>query len=147
MPDFEGWEPDYSEDSIKQLGRWFQLFIGVECETGGGAKEKRGDGNRGEAGHGLSTTLPETAVPIIADIGIYLGECVRLSKAGLVWERRGGNSKNMDYNSPVIMTSSGVGFNALATARAVAARVQSGEKDADAFWEVFCVWRDIAQRN
>lgn len=137
-PGFERWQASYEGESLTELGKWLAEVVLVRDAIKPGEPK---------AGRSKKLILSDRAVSLIADVGIYLGECIRRSRPGLEWTREKGDSKNRDYNSPVVRMPNGMGFNALNNASGTAVRIAEGDREPEVLCDTYKTWCDMAALN
>lgn len=105
---YEGWQPDYSDLSVRVLETW--LHNNVRCvPTSSQVKEEIKNKHSNSAVRLVenlySTDLTSVSYSICYDSGIYLGEALRIRCAGVEWCIGPPPKTGVLYNWPIISTA------------------------------------------
>jgi len=137
-PNFEDWKPDFSPDSLVQLGVWLKR---VACNRK--LTEEELDK--------LRVNLPSYITPkdedlsfqtisLSVDIGMYFGEVMRKNVAGLRWDQIFGSRKFARFGRPVIAGVGKIVLDPVIVVANVASALIDGRNSPQLLRELFDRW-------
>ncbi len=142
---FENWSPDYSPDSLKALGKWFQVQIETRRRTTdeiNAIYDNSPDWFR--AVDVEANELTNKTFSIAMDVGMYFGQVVIRSCTGARWcQHATGTKRDVNFGHVVIRTPTcKVELNPVQLMIVLAYSWAANEHDADRLSHLYYIWRD-----
>ncbi len=139
-PGFEGWQTDFSPESLTGLGEWFAIHVEVRKKT----KEEI-DKIKSQLTFPIDIPeeeLTEATFSLAYDIGIYLSQVFLKNHGLLKWEQLFGNKKNVDYGQPVLMGFGKVPFNPIRITVVLAYGLSDKTRNGNGLKEIYDIWQN-----
>lgn len=144
-PGFEGWNPDYSPESLNALGEWFV-----------GKVQKRDlTQNEVETLECSATTsvgipawdLTDETKSLSVYVGMYYGQVAVQNVPAVTWKQSLENKKMADFGQPVVAGPGVVPINPVRVANSFACGLIDGTKTGANLRKAYDYWAKLATKN
>lgn len=142
---FEGWNPDYSPESLDALGEWFSGKAKKRDLT---QDEVEALKSKGAASVEIpSWDLTEDTKSLAVYVGMYYGQVALHNNPHIKWEQQLANKKMADFGQPVVAGPGVVPINPVRIANSFACGLIDGTKTGGNLRKAYDYWAKIATKN
>ncbi|WP_155696858.1 hypothetical protein [Burkholderia stagnalis] len=140
-PRFEGWDADYSADSLDVLGIWYAGKVEKISLTPSEVQVMKG-----EMKMPVETrdwVLTDDTMSLAVYIGMYYGEVALKNNPLLSWQQQTGSKKLADFGQPVIAGPGVVPLNPVRVVNSFAYGLLEGAKSGGQLREAYDYWSNL----
>lgn len=140
-PGVEDWKPDFTPESLNELGRWFANNVQTRLRTD---EEKEEIYRRApqwfRAVSIESKELTDDTVSLAVDVGMYLSQVLLKNNETLFWDQHLARKDDVDYGHAVLRGFGKLHFNPVRMAIALAYGIVHGRRTGDGLREIYDIW-------
>lgn len=139
---FQEWIPDYSPDSLQDLGRWFVLNVQTRKRTAEDKERIYGRAPKWFQNIEVSDyELTNRTFSLAIDIGMYMSQVFLKNNPSLKW--RHCMQQTIDYGQPVIAGFGKLDFNPVQMIVTHAYAIARRTRNADGLRELYNIWTKL----
>ncbi len=144
-PGFEEWQADYSRNSFKLLGAWFERQVSTRPRTPQELAQKS-QGPIPEVASAPWELTNETFSWAI-DVGLYFGESLQKRYPSLKWEQDQTDKRSADFGQAVLVGFGSVPLNPISIMVTLAYGIAKRERTGDRLSELHSLWDQLAAQK
>ncbi len=145
-PSYESWKPDYSPDSLSDLGDWFATNIQTRHRT----MEEKDEIYQNAPGwfrqvEIKNEELNNRTFSLAIDIGIYLSQVFLKNNSSISWHLYKGSNKDINYGQPVLKGFGDKYLNPIHLMVTLAYGLADGSHHSGRLRELYNIWKTFVQ--
>lgn len=138
---YEKWEPDFSPNSLNDLGEWFSHEVTTRSRT---TEEISEIENQSQFPIFVpDSELTNRTFSLSMDIGMYISQVFLKNNRSIGWSQPFGNKKSIDYGQPVLIGFSTGPFNPVHMIVTLAYGLVSQAKTGKTLRDLYNIWSNL----